>query len=171
MDIGFNSKFTDLQAVIGIEQMKVIDFRVKRKKEIYNYYREILGGMAGVEMLPIDLEQTPPWFVDIFLPSKEMRDSLLIVHLKQHNISLRPFYPPINQQAIYSDYPKGSFPVSESMHFVVTEVIFHEHFVGQPMFRDIYYRQMQYFSISCQLRKVFLAIVSSKNDKYECLRT
>jgi perosamine synthetase len=33
--MGYNFKFTDLQAVIGIEQLKKIDWRVKRKKEIY----------------------------------------------------------------------------------------------------------------------------------------
>lgn len=30
--LGFNSKFTDLQAVIGIEQMKKLDWRVKKKR-------------------------------------------------------------------------------------------------------------------------------------------
>ena len=32
---GINLKFTDLQAVIGIEQMKKLPYRVERKKEIY----------------------------------------------------------------------------------------------------------------------------------------
>lgn len=112
--IGFNFKFTDLQAVIGIEQMKIIDFRVKKKKGIYRKYRELLDGVTGVEMLPVDIDQTPPWFVDIILPSQEKRDRM-IACLKENNIGSRPFYPPINHQPIYSDYPKGNFPISEGI--------------------------------------------------------
>ena len=37
--IGYNFKFTDLQAVIGIEQMKKLAWRVKRKKQIFALYR------------------------------------------------------------------------------------------------------------------------------------
>lgn len=37
---GINFKFTDLQAVVGIEQMKKLDYRVKRMREIYNLYYE-----------------------------------------------------------------------------------------------------------------------------------
>lgn len=112
--IGFNFKFTDLQSVIGIEQMRIIDFRVKKKKEIYRKYRKMLEGVGVIEMLPIDIDQTPPWFVDVILPSQEKRDGL-IAYLKENKIGSRPFYPPINHQAIYSEDPKGSFPVSESM--------------------------------------------------------
>ncbi len=35
---GINSKFTDIQAVIGIEQIKKLKERIKRKKEIYLQY-------------------------------------------------------------------------------------------------------------------------------------
>ena len=35
-----NLKFTDIQAVIGIEQMKKLDFRVNRSREMYNLYYE-----------------------------------------------------------------------------------------------------------------------------------
>ncbi|MBI2857796.1 MAG: DegT/DnrJ/EryC1/StrS family aminotransferase, partial [Chloroflexi bacterium] len=41
--MGLNSKFTDLQSVIGIEQMKKLDWRVTRKKGIYRLYQERLS--------------------------------------------------------------------------------------------------------------------------------
>ena len=40
--IGFNSKFTEMQAVIGIEQLKKLSFRVNRKKEIWKQYEDNL---------------------------------------------------------------------------------------------------------------------------------
>ncbi|MDA8085693.1 MAG: DegT/DnrJ/EryC1/StrS family aminotransferase [Nitrospiraceae bacterium] len=112
--VGFNFKFTDLQSVIGIEQMKLMDFRIKRKKQIYARYEELLAGIPGIKMLPTDLGQTPPWFVDIILPSRRVRDGLA-AHLKERKIGTRPFYPPISHQEIYAGYPEGAFPVSESI--------------------------------------------------------
>ena len=40
--IGYNFKFTELQACLGIEQMKKLPYRVERKKEIYKFYVENL---------------------------------------------------------------------------------------------------------------------------------
>jgi len=112
--LGFNFKFTDLQAVIGLEQLKVIDFRLERKKAIYRQYENRLAHVPGIKMLPTDLTDTVPWFVDVILDSQETRDRLM-VHLKQHNIGSRPFYPPINHQELYAHVPVGAFPVSEDL--------------------------------------------------------
>ena len=40
--IGFNFKFTELQACVGLEQMKKLPSRVERKKEIWLKYKEQL---------------------------------------------------------------------------------------------------------------------------------
>ena len=103
--MGQNFKFTDLQAVIGIEQMKKLPWRVQRKKEIYRRYAEQLKGVPEVEMLPTS-EETAPWFVDIYVPAPErLRD-----YLKTRQIGTRTVYPPISKQKIYP--VPGSYPVS-----------------------------------------------------------
>lgn len=110
--MGFNFKFTDLQAVIGIEQIKQIEWRVKRKKEIYGLYRDMLGGIEEVELIETNLENTAPWFVDI-LVDEQTRDRLA-EFLKSKDIGTRPFYPAIHTQAPYASV-KGDFPVSEAV--------------------------------------------------------
>ena len=114
--IGYNFKFTDLQSVVGLEQLKIISFRINKKKEIFKRYQDLLKDISSIKFLPTDLTQTTPWFIDILLPSQVVCDQLM-VFLKQHSIGSRPFYPPINHQKPYSDYPKGSFPISESVAY------------------------------------------------------
>ena len=41
--LGYNFKFTDLQAVIGLAQMTKLDWRVQRKKELFALYRSELA--------------------------------------------------------------------------------------------------------------------------------
>lgn len=100
-DIGYNFKFTDLQAVIGIEQMKTIEYRINRKKEIYYTYHRELKDVDFVEMLFTDLNMTVPWFVDILLEDTIVRSNF-ISYLKEKGIGSRPFYPPVHFQDPYS---------------------------------------------------------------------
>lgn len=109
LTMGWNFKFTDIQAVIGIEQMKKLKWRVQRKKEIYTFYQQYLGETSGVSFVPAQLENTSPWFIDI-LVENGMRDDL-INYLKEKGIGTRPFYPALHAEPVYAR--KGSFPVAE----------------------------------------------------------
>ncbi|MCJ7742967.1 MAG: DegT/DnrJ/EryC1/StrS family aminotransferase, partial [Dehalococcoidales bacterium] len=73
--MGLNSKFTDLQAVIGIEQMKKLEWRVKRKKEMFRLYYHLLRDISAIEFVDTNLEDCSPWFIDILVDAK-IRDSL-----------------------------------------------------------------------------------------------
>ena len=69
--IGFNFKFTDIQAVLGIVQMGKLDWRVKRMKEIYARYRENLLNFKEVKFFDQDLKNTTPWFIDVKVKNRE----------------------------------------------------------------------------------------------------
>ena len=97
--IGFNSKFTDLQACVGIEQMKKLDHRIKRKKEIWSIYKENLEKCKNVKMFAHDLKYTCPWFIDMTVDNREK----LIEFLNEKNIGTRVMYPPLNKQKAYDE--------------------------------------------------------------------
>jgi perosamine synthetase len=107
--IGYNLKFTDLQAVFGIEQMKKVAFRVERKKAIYADYRKRLSGIREIGFISTDLNDTSPWFIDIMVPDPEG----LISHLKEKKIGARHMYPPLHSLPFYA-YP-GKFPAAISV--------------------------------------------------------
>ena len=105
--MGFNFKVTDIQSVIGIEQMKKLDWRVKRKKEMYALYRESLSNIGSIKFIDTNLEDVAPWFIDILVPEPLK----LMEFLNKKGIGSRPFYPPIHSQPVYKI--NGSFPESE----------------------------------------------------------
>ena len=106
--MGYNFKFTDLQAVIGIEQMKKLDWRVKRKKEMYKLYRDLLEDVEGIEFIDTNLANTSPWFIDILVKKGEKERDKLKSFLDEKGIGTRPFYPAIHTQPPYS-WVKGDF--------------------------------------------------------------
>jgi len=102
--LGFNFKFTDLQAIIGIEQMKKLPDRALKKRHIYKVYLSQLGDM--LEFIPTSNETTP-WFIDVYLDNPQG----LLEYLHQNGIGSRLVYPPINEQKIYTD--GKDYPVSK----------------------------------------------------------
>ncbi|PWU14580.1 MAG: aminotransferase [Bdellovibrio sp.] len=107
--IGYNFKFTELQACLGIEQMKKVPWRVKRKKEIAQRYLKNLAGLSGIKLFDHDFRWTTPWFIDSLC---ERRNELQ-EYLKKRNIGTRVMYPPIHRQKAYQ--LKGDHPVSENV--------------------------------------------------------
>ena len=132
---GINLKFTDLQAVIGIEQMKKLDNRVGRMREIYDLYYTELKDV--VEMIKPLNEEWIPWFVDIFT---DKRDEL-VEFLKKHKISTRPVYGEINKTKMY--YNEDIF---ENSHYVSHNGLF------LPSYVTIKDEDIKYI---CRLIKVF----------------
>ena len=96
--IGFNFKFTDIQAVIGIVQMGKLEWRMNRMKEIYRRYKNNLLNLIEVNFFDQDLKNTTPWFIDVKVDN---RDGLMS-YLKQNKIGSRIMYPPINKQEAYN---------------------------------------------------------------------
>lgn len=133
-DFGINCKFTDIQAVIGIEQMKKLPQRVKRIKEIWELYYTELKDTPNITIMPSLYEGWIPWFVDIYTDER----SGLQKYLKENKIGSRPIYPPINEQHIYSQDPNTrdrTFP--NTRHFSSTGL-------WLPSFTEITDEQIRY---------------------------
>lgn len=105
--IGYNFKFTEFQAAIGIAQMRKLPERILHKKRMFKLYRDNLSSVKGIEFLETDLKDVIPWFNDILLPNQKIRDGL-IDHLQEADIGTRIFYPPIHELVPYSQI-KGNF--------------------------------------------------------------
>jgi len=98
---GINSKFTDLQAMVGISQMRDIQWRTCRKKAMYELYYHHLKDCLGVFMLP-PMGDNTPWFMDIFTHYGDTGDrDELATYLEKKGIGTRAIYPPIYSQKIY----------------------------------------------------------------------
>jgi dTDP-4-amino-4,6-dideoxygalactose transaminase len=102
---GINGKMNEMQAALGILQLKEVEKNISKRREIALLYREKLNGLRGIRFLD-DVEGVKhnyPYF-PIFVDQKEYgttRDALYET-LKQNNIyGRRYFYPLISHFPIY----------------------------------------------------------------------
>jgi len=117
---GINAKMNEVQAAMGLLQLKYIDQAIAKRKEITRQYRELLKGIPGIYFLEDQpgVEHCYTYF-PIFLNAKEygMSRDHLYNTLKENGIhGRRYFYPLISQFRTYrgleSAYP-GKMPIAE----------------------------------------------------------
>ena len=116
--IGFNFSFTDLQAAVGIAQMKKMPAIVGRKREIRERYVKGLDGLPGLRTGFIDPRCQPVFWFSSFLCGDP---EALALFLRRHNIQTRRFFYPLHLQPCYAGrervrVPDEDFRVSESIY-------------------------------------------------------
>ena len=118
-DIGWNYRITNMQAALGINQLKRLDSVVKKKMYIGNYYYKRLSQNINIYMTPpkISYSNNIYWVVGIVIKNKKMLASTIIKKLATYGIGARPFFWPMHEQKIFKKmkifkrdkYPNSSY--------------------------------------------------------------
>ena len=118
---GTNGKMNEMQAALGLLQLKRVDQEIAKRQAIADLYRERLVGIPGIRLLPDRAEVTPnhgylPIFVDEAVYG--MSRDALYAKLKAEGIhGRRYFYPLISQFPVYRGLPSAaaaSLPVARA---------------------------------------------------------
>lgn len=96
--LGFNFKLTNLQAAVGLAQLRYLEERASRQRRIHQLYAEGLRGVAGLEILPFDIAGGAlPLWTDALCDRRDALESFL----REHGAGSRKFWHPIHTQAPY----------------------------------------------------------------------
>ena len=133
--IGFNFCFTEMQAAVGISQLKKLKKVIKRKGEICDFYQNNIRNNL-LEAIPIDQDTTPVhWFTSFFTDHKEA----LKEYLKSHKIPTRDFFYPLHLQPCY----QASDLINVDVELPISERIF-QRGISLPSAYNITTRQLKY---------------------------
>lgn len=108
-ETGYNYRLSNLLAGIGRGQMELIEDRVKRRREIYAWYREHLAGIAGLQLAPTEPtgSRSNRWLTTLLLDPAEttVTPEQLRLHLETRNIESRPLWKPLHLQPLFATAP------------------------------------------------------------------
>lgn len=103
-EIGYNYRMSNVVAGIGRGQLKVLDQRVAKKQAIYNFYKQELAHLEGIQFMPINDWNNPNcWLTSITLNGK-ITPTQLMDALEEENIESRPVWKPMHMQPIFEQY-------------------------------------------------------------------
>jgi len=114
-DIGFNFSMTEMQAAIGVAQMRKLPAIIERKQQIYDAYMARLADVPQLQPMFIDPRCKPVhWFTSFYAENRhELAD-----YLANQGIQTRLFFCPLHLQPCYQDWtdPSMTYPVSTSAY-------------------------------------------------------
>ena len=118
-DLGWNYRLTNIQAALGLSQLKNIKNTIRKKMEIGNYYYEKLKFNNNIQILPPfnSFSKNIYWVVGILIKNKKMTALNLSKKLLKFGIETRPFFWPMHQQSIFKklklfknqNYPNSTY--------------------------------------------------------------
>ena len=100
-DIGWNYRYTNIQASLGLNQLKRIKNIIKKKFYIGNYYYNNFKNLKNIILQPDKLPYCKNiyWVFGIVIKKKsKIKIEEVMKKLKQKNIGTRPFFWPLHKQ-------------------------------------------------------------------------
>jgi len=115
-ELGYNYRMSNVVAGIGRGQLKVLEQRIKKKREIFEFYKHELESLEGVEMMPINEWNEPNYWLSCITLDCGVRPLDLIVALESENIESRPVWKPMHMQPFFAEYDFIGDGVSEKLY-------------------------------------------------------
>ncbi|MBF0385757.1 MAG: DegT/DnrJ/EryC1/StrS family aminotransferase [Candidatus Omnitrophica bacterium] len=120
---GFNSRMSELHAILGIESLGDLAKNVKRRQKSVEIYKELLRKLPGISFQKIKKgNQSSFKDFSIIVDADKFglsRDSLSEALAKENIVVKKYFYPPVHRQKAFAKYCQGNIKKT----FVNTESI------------------------------------------------
>ena len=117
MQVGFNYRWTDVQAAIGIAQLEKLDEILARRGEVATRYGELLAGLDGVELpLADDADHRRSWFVYVVKLAPELDRDGVMEAMRSRGVAVAEYVPCIHLQPYMRErygFGEGLCPVAE----------------------------------------------------------
>lgn len=105
--LGFNFRFNDMLAAVGLAQLNRLPERIERLKAIYARYASAMPDLPFLRWIPVNTESGEiPIYIEVLCRERDR----LIGHLAEHGIQCRPFYPDLDEAPYLGC--RGEFPRS-----------------------------------------------------------
>lgn len=105
-ELGYNYRMSNIVAGIGRGQLRVLEDRIAKKKEIFETYKEAFKEIEDIEMMPVcEYGEPNYWLTTITLSENSKVKPLdIILALEKENIESRPIWKPMHIQPYYKEY-------------------------------------------------------------------
>lgn len=114
-ELGYNYRISNVSAGIGRGQLKVLDERVAKKRYIFEYYKQELEQLEGVQFMLVNEWDEPNFWLSCMTLNGEITPTEVMDALEKENIESRPVWKPMHMQPYFEKYDYVGGDVSERL--------------------------------------------------------
>ena len=117
-ELGWNFRFTNLQAAVGLAQLEKLDNHITRKRRMGQLYSELLRNIPDLQLplAKIEYAENIYWVYSLLLGDNLPLDAGDIMRrLGEEKIGTRPFFWPMHEQPVFKKmglFVDESYPVA-----------------------------------------------------------
>ena len=104
--IGYNYRLSNVLAAIGRGQLQVLEERIAARKRNFEFYKNALGALPGVEFMPIaPFGESNYWLSCLTIDAEKFgatRENVRLA-LENEKIESRPVWKPLHLQPVFKD--------------------------------------------------------------------
>lgn len=102
LEYGYNYRMSNVLAAIGVGQMEVIEDRVIKKREIFQWYKEFLSDIEEITFMP-ELEDSRGnrWLTALIFEKSNYNK--IMKALDEVNVESRPLWKPMHMQKLFEN--------------------------------------------------------------------
>jgi perosamine synthetase len=127
--LGFNYRWTDIQAAIGLGQLEKLDRILELRRAVAQRYDQLLSGVEGVTtMAPDDEDHRRSWFVYVVALDPRLDRSRVMEDLRARGIGTAEYVPCVHLQPYMRErygFGEGLCPVAEETSARTLALPFH----------------------------------------------
>jgi len=116
--LGFNYRWTDVQAAIGIGQLEKLDRLLAMRAEVAERYGRMLEGVEVEQLCADDAEHRRSWFVYVVALPRGIDRGRVIEELRSQGIGTADYVPCVHLQPYMRErygFAEGTCPVAEDV--------------------------------------------------------
>jgi dTDP-4-amino-4,6-dideoxygalactose transaminase len=114
---GTNAKMNEIQAAMGLLNLGLVNREIKKRKNLVNLYKELLGDINGIRLLEEErnVKKNYQYFPILVIPEEfGITRNQLYEQLKMYNVfSRKYFYPLCTNFKFLEDYNFNDVPIAE----------------------------------------------------------
>lgn len=104
--IGYNYRMSNILAGVGRGQLRVLEDRVRARRSVYEYYRDRLSNIEGIDWMPEpEWSYSTHWLTTCTLDPQKISHSALdlIQRLSGEKVEARPLWKPMHLQPVFAN--------------------------------------------------------------------
>jgi len=127
--LGYNYRMSEINATLGVVQLKRLDEFLKKRNTVAMEYNKAL--LTSEDLIPLKIIPTTTrmsWFVYVVRLSPGIDRDYVIREMEKNGIPTRPYFTPIHLQPFYADlfgFKEGDFPEAEAAGRSIIALPFH----------------------------------------------
>ena len=116
-DIGYNYRMPNLNAALGLAQVRQLENKLSKKRKLAEAYFAAFEGHPGIRVMREPAEARSNYWLNTLIlePHLARANDIVLKHLNEQGFMARPIWKPMHQLPMFSTCPRGELLKTESL--------------------------------------------------------